>query len=88
VRIRVGDKERVMGEAGCLGLKLGIAEAVSLLEYEEFHRDHFIVGSASLGAFIVVVGLGDGSEGLPIYEGFHHSLSPSFRYLLRAFWSM
>ena len=55
-----------------LAFQLGVAEAVPLLEHQHLHHHHRVdVGSASLGALVVVEGLDDGPEGFPVYEGFY-----------------
>ena len=74
VRYSIGEPEEPVEADAVVGLafQLGVAEAVPVLEDQHFHHHHRVdVGSASLGALVVVEGLDDGGEGVPVYEGLY-----------------
>jgi len=73
VEDRIGEPEEPLEAEAIrhLPFQLGVAEAVPALEHQQFHHhDGVDVGSASLGALVVIEGLDDGGEGFPVYEGF------------------
>ena len=74
VRYSIGKPEEA-SEADAvvrLAFQLGIREAVPALEDQHLHHhDGVDVWSASLGALVVVEGLDDWGEGLPVYEGLY-----------------
>ncbi len=72
VRYHIGESEEQVEAYAVVGLafQLGVAEAVPLLEDQHLHH-RVDVGSASLGALVVVEGLDYGPEGVPVYEGLY-----------------
>ena len=54
-----------------LSLQLRVAEAIPCLEGKEFHHQHGVyVGASSSGCLVMVHGLDDGYECVPVYEWF------------------